>query len=299
MDTLVYGRELELGVLANRVLPMSARQNLPVLACVYGARGMGKSALVSSFVAEAIRRQKHPMIVFKPDVSAGATGLEHFVESMFHSALVCPEACSLNIEQHANQFLERFTTLRRNELSEVISYSARGRVRSANGSDSALAGDTAGTQLAELFLESLTKIAEEIARNTENAQLSLCVLICLDEFSEYVPLVRHWIASFLIKKMLQSVNLTVPRILLTGTESMESSGQIDYWQRLLGEQHKIVLGPLDRSSCIKWLVDKGIQPDLIDDLMERTKGVPSEISRLLSDKTSIEALRLRLRSLKQ
>ena len=37
---------------------------------------------------------------------------------------------------------------------------------------------------------------------------------------------------------------------------MRASGQMDYWQVLLGSVEDIELKPIARSSCIQWLVDK-------------------------------------------
>ena len=290
MNTLLYGREFELGLLHNRVIRMPERQNLPSLTWVYGARGMGKSALIDAFVAEAVRRQNYPTILFRPELSAGVFGVEMFAESMFRSAVACPSSFSRDLVECTNQFLLRLNTLRRVEHSSSAAYSAAGVLRPTKVTEVAVAGDPGGAQLADLFVELLETIAEQIAQKTGNPSASLCVILCLDQFSDYAPSVKRWIGAVLMHSLMQSSRLTVPRALLAGSEPLESSGQIDYWEVPLGRIHEIELKPIGRSSCIKWLVDEGIQPDVIDELMERTKGVPLEVAKLISDKKSIQAM---------
>ena len=290
MNTLLYGREFELGLLHNRVIRMPERQNLPSLTWVYGARGMGKSALIDAFVAEAVRRQDCPTILFRPELSAGVFGVELFAESMFRSAVTCPSSFSRDVVECTNQFLLRLNTLRRVERSSSSAYTATGGLRATKVSQAAVAGDPGGFQLADLFVELLETTAEKIARKTGNSNAGLCVILCLDQFPDYSPSVKWWIGCVLMQSLMQSPRLTVPRALLAGSEPMELSGQRDYWKVSLGRIHEIELKPISRSSCIKWLVDEGIQPDVIDELMERTKGVPLEVAKLISDKKSIQSM---------
>jgi hypothetical protein len=290
MNTTLYGREFELGLLHNRVVRLAARQNLPSLTWVYGARGMGKSALIDAFVVDAVRRQNNPTILFRPELSAGVFGVEMFAESMFRSAVACPGSLARDVVGCTNQFLSRLSALRGVEHSSMAAYSPEGVVRPNRVTEVAVAGDPGGAQLAALFVELLEAVAEQIARKTGNPGTSLCVILCLDQFSDYAPSVKRWIGAVLMQSLMQSPRLNVPRALLTGGEPMDSSGQIDYWEVPLGRIHEIELKPIGRSSCIKWLVDERIQPDVIDELMERTKGVPLEVAKLISDKKSIQAM---------
>jgi hypothetical protein len=290
METSFYGREYELGLLHNRVIRMAGRQNLPSLTWMYGARGMGKSALIDSFVAQTLRRQSSPTILLKPEVSAGMFGVEMFAESMLRSAVLCPSSFTPAVIDAAHQFSLRINALRRVEQSSNAGYSPEGTVRSERGGETAVAGDPGAEQLTELFVESLVTIAEQIAQKSSRPNETLCVILCLDQFPDYSPSVKRWIGALLIQQLMQKPELSVPRALLTGDEPMELSGQIDYWEVPLWRIHEIELKPIGRSSCIKWLVDAGIQPDVIDELMEQTKGVPAEISKLLADRKSIQAM---------
>ena len=297
MNTLLYGREFELGLLHNRVIRMNTKHNLLGMTWVYADRGMGKTTLIDSFVAETIRRQSHPTIVFKPELAAGMFGLKMFAESMFRSAVACPSSLALLMVEHANQFVLRLNDLRSVGSSSIAGYSSAGTVRRDQVSAVAVAKDPKGEQLAELFVESLAAVVEQFRLKSRNSQVSLRVVLCLDQFSDYAPSVKRWIGAVLIQSMMLSPKLTAPCVILTGREPMESSGQIDYWEVPFGRIDEIELKSISRSGCIKWLVDEGIQPDVIDELMERTKGVPLEIYRLIADKKSIRTMETEVQAL--
>ena len=297
MNTSLYGREFELGLLHNRVIRMNTKQNLLGMTWVYADRGMGKTSLIDSFVAETIRRQSLPTIVFKPELAAGMFGLKMFAESMFRSAVACPSSLALLMVEHANQFVLRLNDLRSVGSSSIAGYSSAGTVRRDQVSAVAVAKDPKGEQLAELFVESLAAVVEQFELKSGNSQVSLRVVLCLDQFSDYAPSVKRWIGAVLIQSMMLSPKLTAPCVILTGREPMESSGQIDYWEVPFGRIDEIELKSISRSGCIKWLVDEGIQPDVIDELMERTKGVPLEIYRLIADKKSIRTMETEVQAL--
>lgn len=290
MKTSLYGRELELGWLHRRIFRATERQGLPDINLIYGRPGIGKTVLLDAFVASSLQRQRSPTIFFRPDVSAGVAGVEIFAESMLRSAVACPEPWGVVAHTLGGQFSHNIQMQRRSKMPAAAAYSSKGTVSAIQASESLLIGDPRGQRLSELWLESLTVFVERESLKSGHLPRDLCLVICLDQFSDYAPSVKRWIGAVLMQAFLRSRKLAVPRILLTGRESYDSDGQRDYWEVPLGRIEEMELKAINRSSCIKWLTDEKIKPDVIDELMERTKGVPRNICELIADKKTVQAM---------
>ncbi|MCH8473728.1 MAG: ATP-binding protein [Opitutales bacterium] len=290
MKTSLYGREHELGWLHNRVLRLPGGRNLPALTSLYGPPGIGKTALLGSFVANSLERQMSPTVFFQPDATAGMFGVELFAESMFRSALATPSAWNMAAARLGEQLAQRLAALRRGDAPVAAAYSPQGTIAVSNAGEMAVVGDPRGHQLGELCLEILHSMVERLVQETGSPSRSLSFIFCFDEFADYSPSVKRWLGTVLIQALLRAKELPVPRILLTGRESMESAGQTDYWEVPLSRIDESELLPISRSACIRWLTDQKIDPDLIDEVMEQTKGVPGRIRELIEDGTMLSAM---------
>lgn len=290
MKTSLYGREHELGWLHNRVFRVPERQNLPSLALIYGQPGIGKTTLLDAFVQASLMRQKAPTVFFQPETAAGIFGVEMFAESMFRSVSACPASWAMAVARLGDQFSQRLGALRRGEAPAAAAYSSQGTITPGNINEMAVAGDPRGFQLSELCVETLSAMVEQMASETGGSFQALSIVLCFDQFADYAPSVKKWIGSVFVQAMMRSERLPVPRVLLTGREPMESAGQTDYWEVPLGRVDEYELRAISRSACIKWLVDAKIEPDLIDEMMERTKGVPGRIAELVEDRKTILAM---------
>lgn len=290
MTTSLYGREYELGWLYNRVFRLPGGRNLPALTSLYGIPGVGKTALLKTFVTTSLERQKGPVVFFEPEAAAGMFGVELFAESMFRSALAFPAPWSMAASRLGEQLAQRLAALRRGEAPAAAAYSPQGTLAGSSTGEMAVAGDPRGHQLGELCLEILVSMVQRVVNETGSPSQGLSFIFCFDQFADYSPPVKRWLGSVLMQALLRSEGLPVPRILVAGRESMEAAGQTDYWEVPLGRIDEYELQPISRSACIKWLSNLKIDPDLIDEVMERTKGVPGRIRALIEDGEMISTM---------
>jgi hypothetical protein len=251
---------------------------------------MGKTSLLEAFIEMMPQRRNQPTIFFYPEVSAGIIGVEVFAESMFRSVLACPGPWSEGVRQLDDRFRRNLLALRQAEMPVVGAYSPRGTIAATDLKERAVAGDPRGHRLAELCLETVTETVKQLVAKTGSSWNDLTMVLCLDQFADYAPSVKRWIGSVLIRSFIRMEYLEIPKVLLIGEEALDSSGQSDYWEVPLGRVYELELKGINRSSCIKWLVDAQINPDVIDELMERTKGIPRRILELIDDKKAVARL---------
>jgi len=289
MKTSLYGREYELSWLNNHLTRAPGSQYLPHLTIIYGPTGIGKTALLESFIQQTLTQQKNLTLIFNPPVIAGTSGVEFYAESLFRNIQICPETWTSTGQELGDQFSRGLATMRRKESPTAEAYSANGKPAALNTAEMAVVGDPLGHRLSDLCVEMLLSTLDQVSSKLNGGD-NIATIFCFDQFADYSPSVKKWIGSTLMPALAQSNRLPAPRIILTAREPWDSGGQSDYWETPLGRMNEHELPPINRSNCIKWLVDQGVQPDAIDELMERTKGVPKQVVALLSDPDALKRL---------
>jgi hypothetical protein len=290
MKIPLYGRENETSWLLKGVLCSAVVQKLPILTWIYGRSGMGKTALLNAFKSECLQEHKSQVIIIHPDTESAMFGVEMFAESMFRSAQACPVVWGKSAARMGDQFSQIFASIRGSESPVAVAYSSQGKIAPKSFNENANKKDPSGYKLSEVCLKTFTKLFEEVSAEEWGPPEAASIIFCFDEFANYAPSVKKWIGSVLIQAMISSDRMPKIRLVLTGRESLKLTGQADYFKFTLGRIVEYELGALSRSACIKWLIAIGIDPDLIDELMEQTKGVPGRIVKLLGDEKCIAGM---------
>lgn len=291
MSSPLYGRDYEFAWLQTRMLRVAEQLTVPSLTFLHGGAGVGKTALLEQFYEQALMREERATLLLRSCPLAGMAGVDSFARSLLSSVVVRPSAWAAQLAQLGHDYNGAVAQLRRDQGDASVAYSPSGQLPAADS----LAGDPSGRELAELLVRLLRDFYVRWQSVSGVEPSAVRCIISLDQFSHYAPSVKRWFGGVFMVAYLNSSQVPIPQLVLTDREAWGGGGQSDYFEFPLGRIQTCQLTALGRSSCMKWLVAERIKPELIDDVMEWTDGVPGRILELLADRSQLQQLEKKLR----
>ncbi|MCZ6672802.1 MAG: hypothetical protein O7C75_07675, partial [Verrucomicrobia bacterium] len=224
---------------------------------------------------------KAPLIVFSADASLGNCGVTEFSQALMLTAEATASVLQPEVLKLKSDFKMRVNERNNDRVSSTEAYNLDGTVRSLPMSESLVAGDPEGQDLASLSVGSIRELYEQLIQREVDSVTELRLLYIFDNFSAYAPPIKRWIGGPFLEEFSELNQLPAPSFLLTDQDSWETGGQKDYWQKNPVTFFNYEVPPLDQASCLQWLTEAGHPSSLIDFLMEDSEGMPLQVKELI------------------
>lgn len=289
------GRRYDLIWLSTKLFPEKGSFFVPPIVLLYGQAGSGRSFLAQRLFDLHLQspNEREPLLTFSGSQPQAGLAMFDYVGQFAKSAKVTISGLQGKVGQIGRDFGKSWAEITSEAKGPVESYNVDGSVRNLPVNVPGAESVPDGLLLARAFARTLEGWVVGLGSDMNLQSQRLRLLFLFDDFDEYPPSLKDWIGEAFFSELTNCVMLPASSFLLTAKESWEVGGLADYWQAHPASFMQRELGPISRTHCIAWLESLGLDPALVDVLLEETEGLPGRISRMLERP---ELLEIRARS---